>query len=506
MGWTDGLLTDDRVPNPDMIHSINTFIVPDDDENDIVEVAVAGSAPANEGDGLSEDSDMGHSTPITSPSNKEGPSESASKAVKTLLEVIENSDSSNGTSRSPILLDNEEPLVTPRMTPPSVLNTMGEPQDNNTADDVDGENDDQSMPRSPVEDYMNDIEIEYSDEDDDDQDMSDEDDSEVASSDEMGSDDEKSEVEGPSGEPPLAHDIHISTTTDEKKDQSFDAAGSTLQRSTNLHTRECSKPSSFESVWPLSRPEAAVAPSTTTRLPSLFALSSNGWNQQDLPGGVYSGEQSQYSPYEPRDSYHHANDVPPMHGRAPTSENPWSQESQLDEPSYQEPSNVPATSTSNAAPADCGHKTRVSIADILDTKTAQGVASKRKASEMMSDEDLSYPDTAGIYTFDANPTPLEVDTSKEIYSQDAQPQPSLDHYNSSTQATGIHTIKETAPAPEEERPSKRVKAFEGVRGEAPQAGHGRGFVSHTATAIAGALIGSVGTVALLASLPPDFFA
>lgn len=502
-----------RGPIPDMVHSMNTFIVPDDDENECMEVA--DSAPARERDGVSDDSEMGHSTPITSPSNEEVSSGAELKNVKTVLEVIENPDSSNGTSRSPILLDNEEPLVTPRMTPPSVLNTLGEPQ-GITADDVEGNDDAQRMARSPAEDYMNDIEIEYSDEeddddDDDDQGISDEDDEEAASSDEMGSEEEKAEVDGPSGdgllgvgagsEPPLAHDIHLpATTADEKKDQPFQSS----QQPTDLHSQKSPELSSFESVWPLSRPEAGAAQSTPTRLPSLFALSSSGWNHQDLSGGVYSGEQSQYSQYEPKldlkpDSYHHANDVPP---------NPWSQESQLEGPSYQEPSNVPAatSASNNAAPVDREHKTRVSIADILDTQTAQGGASKRKASEMMSDKDLSCPDSTSLYAFDANPTPLEADTSKETYSQDAQPQPSLSQFNSSTQATGMDIIEEAASTVEEERPSKRVKTSEQVGGEALQARRGRSFVSHTATAIAGALVGSVGTVALLASLPPDFFA
>lgn len=409
-----------RASTPDPMNSINTFIVPDDDEYEILQVV--GSAPAVERDNLSEDSDMGHSTPITSPSNQEVPLSAESKGVKTLLEVIDNPDASNGTSRSPILLDNEEPLATPRMTPPSVLNTLGEPQ-GNVADGAQGENNAQPS----VADYMNDIEIEYSDDDDDDVDDDDDDEDEDEMEDdgnqEIGEDDEEDAASD--NEKAEQQETHA----DEKKDQ------------------ESCKPRILESSMPFSRPDG------TTRLPSLLSLSSNGWTQQGLP------------------------------------------ESQ--QPDHPESSNEPA-------PADREHKTRVSIADILDTQTAaQGTTpSKRKASEMMSvDKEV---DSNGIYTLDADHAPLEVDTNKETYSQDAQPQPSLSQYNNSTQASNMSIIDETAPGSsttKEERPSKRVKID-----DAPQAGRGRGFGSHTATAIAGALVGSVGTVALLASLPPDFFA
>lgn len=448
------------------------------------------------------------------------------------------SDHSNGTSHSPIVLDQEEPLATPRMTPPSVLNTLGEPHENSsTADDdvMDREDRAPSMPSSPVEDYINEIEIEYSDEDDGMSNYDDDYDASETGSNGLGLNDEGSGIDDQSdgacshidhmngeetdGRLPLTNDsAPVSPAADEGRDASVDDAGSILQRLHGRYARESSKPSLFESILSPPKPEAAsistLQPNdmpSAIRLSSLYNLSSSGWTHQTLSEEGYAREgtqqmKSQYPQNEPQlgprlGSYEHTNNASPVNGGTFTAENPWRQESQQFEKRQDpEQSGVPATSVLDSPRGDCEPNTHTSIAD-------NGLPLKRKSDEMEPDEPLSYPDSAALYTFDANPTPLDDDSSKETYSQDAQPQLSPSNFNSSTQASGMHTIIDEvpAPAPEEERSSKRVKLSEKVHGEEHREKRGGGFVSHAATAIAGALVGGVGTVALLASLPPDYF-
>lgn len=121
------------------------------------------------------------------------------------------------------------------------------------------------------------------------------------------------------------------------------------------------------------------------------------------------------------------------------------------------------------------NKTRLSIADIADASSSepQNSQKKRKAADI------------------------------ESISQDVQPQISLgDLKNSQTQTTtDLASIAEIEPKPsidsEAERPRKRARTT-------PENG-GRGIAGYAATALAGAVAGSVGTVVLLASLPPNLF-
>lgn len=542
-----------------MNQSTNTFTVPDDDDddNDVIEV-VHDSVPVKaisleDDDSSEEDSDVENresieeSTPTTSPVNKELHVGSESRPTKIQLEVLgDNSDSSNGTSHSPIVLGKEKPLATPRMTPPSVLNTSGEPYENaNTTDDVvDRENRAPSMPSCPAEDYINEIGFEYSDQDDDMSNDDDDDgggggggvdDSETGLPYGLVSGDEYSEMDDQSdgarshidhmdrdeadGGLPLTNDnVRPSMAADEKRDTPFINAGSILQQLNGQYIQESSKPSQFESFALPPRPEPAPVSSlqpnsilSAARLPSLSTFPSREWAHQTIPEEGYAREgihhaKPQESQHEPHldqrlGSHDHMNAEPSGNGHAFSAEDQWPQGFELKDPERQ---GEPATSL-GASQAERESNTRVSIADIVDTQATQGQPPKRKIDEMNPEESL--PDSAAIYTFDANPTPLDDDSSKEAYSQDAQPQPLLDNFNCSTQASGMHTIIDEmpAPAPEEERPSKRVKLSEEMHGEAYRERRGRGFVSHAATAIASALVGGVGTVALLASLPPDYF-
>ncbi|KAF7159089.1 hypothetical protein CNMCM5623_004322 [Aspergillus felis] len=155
--------------------------------------------------------------------------------------------------------------------------------------------------------------------------------------------------------------------------------------------------------------------------------------------------------------------------------------------------------------------TRLSIADIVDTSewtATSGVkpSRKRKAPEMESDSEELDQDLAGHF-----PHATSVDIcdlfdnqftsgSAETFSQDAQPQVApvdLDASLSHLMATQNPNAapKATKPATKNDRPSKRQRV----------SGAGS-FGSHVASALLGAMVGGLGTVALLASLPTDYFA
>jgi chemotaxis response regulator CheB len=95
------------------------------------------------------------------------------------------------------------------------------------------------------------------------------------------------------------------------------------------------------------------------------------------------------------------------------------------------------------------------------------------------------------------------DTGSQSFSQDAQrPQP-LEAYS---QDTNLNTISSTqlqdaiTSALSEnasEPPRKRVKATHPTRSKT--------LASHAATAVVGALLGGLGTIAMLAALPPNYF-
>ncbi|GIJ99399.1 hypothetical protein Aspvir_001531 [Aspergillus viridinutans] len=155
--------------------------------------------------------------------------------------------------------------------------------------------------------------------------------------------------------------------------------------------------------------------------------------------------------------------------------------------------------------------TRLSIADIVDTSEWAATynvkpSRKRKAPEMESDSEELVQDLAGHF-----PHVTSVDIydlldkqfasgSAESFSQDAQPQvapvdldASLSHL---TVTQNLNDAPKAAkPAAKNERPSKRRRVS------------GAGSLgSHVASALLGAMVGGLGTVALLASLPTDYFA
>lgn len=133
-------------------------------------------------------------------------------------------------------------------------------------------------------------------------------------------------------------------------------------------------------------------------------------------------------------------------------------------------------------------KSRVSIADIVDTsplepRTIQKPSMKRKAAEMEID------------SVGSEPAALAASSSRghEISLQDAQILPR-------TPEESTKALPDLVPIQineEDERRRKRIKTTQESRR--------RSIVSHVTTAVVGAVVGGLGTVALLASLPPDFF-
>lgn len=87
------------------------------------------------------------------------------------------------------------------------------------------------------------------------------------------------------------------------------------------------------------------------------------------------------------------------------------------------------------------------------------------------------------------------------YSQDAQPRVALDTLSQSSSEVSALSHVEHVPVvvstPIRPPPAKRVKTNQPTRAKS--------LVSHAATAIVGAIVGGLSTVALLASLPPDYF-
>ncbi|KAF4212624.1 hypothetical protein CNMCM8980_000576 [Aspergillus fumigatiaffinis] len=201
----------------------------------------------------------------------------------------------------------------------------------------------------------------------------------------------------------------------------------------------------------------------------------------------------------------------PSRGERPNEE---SVESRDDSGRVDLQSKKPHTVSSMAgAGATQDSNTRLSIADIVDTSewtATSGVepSRKRKALEMESDseeldQDLAghFPDVTSVDICDLFDNQF-VSGSAESFSQDAQPQVAPVNLDASlSHLTGIHTAAKTqnpndAPkAAKHERPSKRQRV----------SGSGS-FGSHVATALLGAMVGGLGTVALLASLPTDYFA
>ncbi|KAF5863625.1 hypothetical protein ETB97_009719 [Aspergillus alliaceus] len=141
----------------------------------------------------------------------------------------------------------------------------------------------------------------------------------------------------------------------------------------------------------------------------------------------------------------------------------------------------------------------------LEITATQGQRLKRKAEDAGLDSQMDdavamqdvCPCAEVSYSVDEEPA-----SEVELSLPDAQPQTTVpDLGNMPSQLTELCATHEsekadssTPPVPESGRPSKRLKAS-GIAN----------FRSHAATAVVGAVVGAIGTIAVLASLPADYF-
>ncbi|KAL4817162.1 hypothetical protein BDW67DRAFT_37683 [Aspergillus spinulosporus] len=129
---------------------------------------------------------------------------------------------------------------------------------------------------------------------------------------------------------------------------------------------------------------------------------------------------------------------------------------------------------------------------------------KRKAAEIDSDAAEHNHQETGISSRPETQLSLSKnDDPPDADLPDAQPQTVAALFNADSnvlddfdsQLTTVSVPKNSKEAKESERPSKMIKTS-----------HRGSIRSHAATAILGAVVGAVGTIAALASLPPDYFA
>ena len=498
-----------------------------------------------------------NSTPITSPSTKEVSLGFDSKPTDTPLKEG-HSDPSHGTSGSPIVLDGDEAPVTPRMTPPVSNN----PNNNVTnvdadADPIDHDSDHlSSVANSPREtqpatefDYWDEEDVisygfgsesESSNDESSDSEMDSESENATSRCDEL----ENKHQSQADNTTQVANekDIELSGFVSTIQPQSTEEAQNNLDKAwstTNFARSGPLSPALFCDPYAIQRSSLQQTANTyVPRLPSLHALSSSGWEPQAVPRSDHSDIRTAPGAFghrctrfddlpvrrQPRQTVLSAPVIPPVvpssyngsSGVSPVKNDIYNAEDQwqVEKPGFQGQSRMqPTTSTDYSREPN----TRLCISDIVDSRSqearsVQGLPPKRKADEMESAAIPHAPacpyefaghSPANPYASGANTGPLT--TSQYVndgsFSQDAQPRPSLPDLEDSTQNTGLQFISEIKPeepesVPEMERPSKRIKISD--------EGSGR-FVTHAATALAGAVMGGLGTIALLASLPPDYF-
>lgn len=154
--------------------------------------------------------------------------------------------------------------------------------------------------------------------------------------------------------------------------------------------------------------------------------------------------------------------------------------------------------------------TRMSIADIVAGSDRKGTAThvnekglKRKASEMEEEPELPvHENGAKDAMVDGNGGDESLGLTDSF--PDAQPRNVVQGAEySASQLTELSTSKEDVQTPDEEPPRKRMKM---TMGETSASRPKSSFAKYAATALAGAAIGGVGTLAALVALPPDFFA
>ncbi|KAL1998821.1 hypothetical protein VTN02DRAFT_5519 [Thermoascus thermophilus] len=577
----------------------NCFSVPEDDD-DVVEV-VNDSAPANQAphtvsavpepdddSGSNSDSDVPReegSSPATSPLRNDtaaraaGAVDSDVKADPIKTSDPDESERRGASQQSPILLDGDQPLVTPTMTPPPPTSTPGAfPSTDDASSHVpDGHSDSESMQVSLAGDGSEDSDPWDYEEEQLFKDGSGSDDESNASSMGFNSDSPsvpydlpyaETESDSDAGEPDSAHLDMGRTELEGGNNNAQQASGAppfeAHPRSFDVPQNSTSyNPAQYQGDWTAgSRNNHAPSSSykhmekiLNPHLPSYactpFSPSFGEWTG---PSGLNHASQvslgtfASTSPASNVNSYMTYADVSftfnqqrlSAHNTAPSNGTTLpgpanlanhGPDDRLDRPCSKSVDNHndlaqpgphagvesgsgavdtdPAKSNPNEKPpmGSTPATTRVSIADIVDESTSEGhyagpknPLKKRKADDLDLDSVASEPaDLGGL----SSASGVCSDGTSSL--PDAQPQTPVKGFDYPvSQLTTISAV----PEPERshsvvvrtrdgEPCRKRVK----IREES-----GRGsFAKYAASALVGAVFGGIGTVAALASLPPDFF-
>ncbi|PWY75135.1 hypothetical protein BO70DRAFT_372874 [Aspergillus heteromorphus CBS 117.55] len=529
------------IDRPRPMPATNTFCVPDDYESDVKQDALpvscgTDSVSENGNSILCSDSD-GHSvmevsSPLTSPINRD---DTKSQMITLDLTAGEESPDLNGSKESPINLDTEnpeQPLVTPRMTPPSAMDILEGPNDT-------------IHYHAPEEDAVS--VLDSSDEEDsnweeeNDQAGSEEDwDSQSSFS----SDAEQSfegDDSGASNSPRVLgiRDLLVSDAslalgeTDSRLDSDNEAShsdGEDRYDSLGQNLKYGDDLPALRNISPVLNPQAArhgmasiAAPLLLNPLRPILSLQNRG----DLDHSV--SHNTFITPMEwwnPRTAANAAYPMPlhtPPSPQVPYNDGPFVNGGPLllDESANFFRVNPDLTAAGNIAAGEKRNDTPLNSEDSAQKEAAitpeqqsfpslslaqelrpecdpvavkENRPPKRKAGEL--DSLLSEPITAARTALPSGESSYE-----ETCFPDAQPDVPMDKLESPSQLTEMGAADEhmevdspSLDAGDTERQSKRAKTS--------SAGN---FASHAATAALGVAIGAFGTIAALASLPPDYF-
>ncbi|RJE22671.1 FHA domain protein [Aspergillus sclerotialis] len=154
------------------------------------------------------------------------------------------------------------------------------------------------------------------------------------------------------------------------------------------------------------------------------------------------------------------------------------------------------------------------LIDWVEEKTSQKEPLKRKADEMEKDSPSEIAATSKSHSKSVELSHIDqpaVDSSEGSFSQDAQPRnPDGGLKCSPSQLSDLQPIKDTQPKQnaassrhKDQPPRKRAKT--GKRSRVEKKSRKGSVARYATTALVGALVGGLGTIAALASLPPEYF-
>ncbi|KAL4870308.1 hypothetical protein BDV12DRAFT_60010 [Aspergillus spectabilis] len=564
----------------------NTFRVPDDDDDD-VECEITSHNPVtfdltgeqgSDSDASSPGSDSEDSrsvievpSPMTSPLKNNGSKETRStdSSVATTQEPPQASvESSNG-----VVVDSEQPLVTPRMTPPSVGYDSEDPSGENQYYDnyfAHGSDEDSSVePEDWEEDEQEDKE-EDEDEVEEEEESEEEEDEEEEEEDEAEEDaEDEEEAVKANNVPDMVHSFESSAQISRespnripypveaandmaniKPEQKFLGGASSETRDApqpvrdlsgfaldpgKIQTPALSKPASdnqhsvtdsqhrevliprascFTRIQPTSHPFPSLASNVQESFPQCGEMPDQYPGiEPDATYNLIPGDKlsmpTRYpldtvpfqNSYSSRASY---NDGPfttrqPMSTAGPSSVITASNISKPDYTPFMDPLSplMPRTScVANVKPSSTSMPT-LHEWEALSADSNATSPKKRKATEMESESPENSLFVSNLISA-TSPADAATSTNEDADADlpDAQPQSIAPILNTSDpQLTTVSVPQNSSEAKKDERPSKMVKTS-----------HTGSIKSHAATAIIGAVVGAVGTIAALASLPADYFA